>query len=393
MARLTDWLSSSLDWFCSPLLAPLRRLVTRLANWLCTGRAWSVSANWFPLLILALLWILVAWYHLNLFPDTVPPAIWPFLALGSTAYLLMLAYFLLSSNHDRLVGVSTRTAMALAMGAATIFSVYAWNEWPKETNFSASPASNQSNTSNLSNASKTTSSCSVTVPTPLSKGKPSSVSNKITSCCINTVSAPLNEIKSENEDSLSLVNIFAAILGIVLAAVALIAQKSAVDAKTEAEKARKDILEALNIKVVALSSLLLAYAQAAKSEAQELSNESYEIGSQDQDLARFLSRRSTGLNRLAKLFMLLHHWILAPRLIPTTDLAGCVALLKLDLPVLGTNQSTLDREKRLRIEYWRPAGRLIDNLLDLNVPNSAVPTEAEKVILQLQEVRATLDQL
>lgn len=369
-----------------------------LTNWLRTGRAWSVSASWFPLLLLALLWILAAWCHLHLFPDAIPSMLWPFFAFGSAAYLLTLAGFVFFCNPESPVDGSTRIATALAIGIAMIFGVYAWSQWPKGTDLPTNTISKPSNGTKLSSqvlssTSQTTANGTSAVPTQLNAAKHSSVPDQSTSNCVSVMFTPPNEAKSDNGDSLNLVNVFAAILGVVLAAVALIAQKSAVDAKAEAEKARKDILEALDIKILALSSRLLAYAQAAKSEAQELSSESYDIGNQDQYLARFLSRRSTSLGRLAKFFMLLHHWILDPRLVPTADLAGYVAILALDLPVLETNQNTFDREQRLRIEYWQPAGQLIENLLILGSPSSAISTEAEKVMLKLQEVRAMLAKL
>lgn len=412
MARLNNWLSSSRAWLVSAnrfpllLLALLWKLVARLANWLRTDRAWSVSANWFPLLLLALLWVLVAWCHLNLFPDTIPSALWPFFALGSTAYLLTLAYFLLSSGHDRLVGVSTRTAMALAMGAAMIFSVYAWNEWPKETNLPAGPASNQSNTSNLSNASKTTGSCSVAAPTPLSKAKPSSASNQITSSCVSIVSTPQNEIKSENGDSLNLVNIFAAILGIVLAAVALIAQKSAVDAKTEAEKARTDILEAFDIRILALSDRLLEQAQTATLKKEEFLQKKEEFSQianhsilEHQNTIKFFDLGCDCLVRLSRFFSNLHRWILEPRIIPANDSVNMANIFLWKLDALDKAQKAVidlsfkDESKQLRIEFWQPGIRLIERLLTIGLPKSAIPTEAEKVMLKLQEVRAMLDQL
>lgn len=91
------------------------------------------------------------------------------------------------------------------------------------------------------------------------------------------MSTPQNEIKSENGDSLNLVNIFAAILGIVLAAVALMAQKSAVDAKTEAEKARTDILEAFDIRILAFSDRLLEQARTATLKKEEFSEKSIRL--------------------------------------------------------------------------------------------------------------------
>ena len=97
--------------------------------------------NWLPLLLLALLWTLVTWCHPKLFPGTVSPIFWPFFALGSAAYLLTLAGFVFFGNRDRPVDASTRTATALAVGAAIIFAVYAWAEWTNGTNLpSAVPA-------------------------------------------------------------------------------------------------------------------------------------------------------------------------------------------------------------------------------------------------------------
>lgn len=335
MAHLTGWLRSA---------------KTRLAIWFHSGQAWSVNANWFPLLFLALLWMLAEWCHLNLFPSTVLPTTWSLCALGSAAYLLTLAGFFFFGNHDRSVDASTRTATALAVGAATIFAIYAWDKWPEGT-------------------------------------KPTGAM---------PISADV--AKPDGNNPLDSINVFAAILGAVLAGVALIAQKSATDAKAEAERARKDILEALDIRAVALSSRLLERAQAAKSEAEELLTKANEMATRDQSIARFLSLGTSSLGRLARFFMLLHHSILDPYLTPASDLVGNATILILDLQALNraaqaAEKSARDQEIRLRIKYWQPAGRLIESLLILGLPRSTVPTEAEKVMLKLQEVRAMLNQL
>jgi hypothetical protein len=55
-----------------------------------------------------------------------------------------------------------------------------------------------------------------------------------------TVSTQSNATKVDGNDPLNLVNIFAAILGVVLAAMALIAEKSAAEARAEAEKAKAE---------------------------------------------------------------------------------------------------------------------------------------------------------
>jgi hypothetical protein len=327
--------------------------------------------------------MLAAWYHLNLFPGATLLVPWSLCAFGSAAYLLTLAGFVFFGNHERPVDGSTRTATALAVGAAIIFVIYAWSEWPKGADLPDNPASNPSNRSHLSSASQTTSSCP----------------NQTTSSCASAVSIPLNGTKSDGEDSLNLVNIFAAILGVVLAAVALIAQKSAVDAKAEAERAREDILEALDIRIVALSSRLLERAQTAKVEAEDFLDEAYEIADQDQEMTRFLHLGIEGLKRLAKFLMLLHRWLLEPRLTSTTDLEEKAAMLKLALKILDekTTQAATslirDQTQRLRTEYWQPAGRLIESLLILGLPRSAISTEAEKVMLKLREVRAMLNRL
>lgn len=325
--------------------------MARLKNWLCVSRARPVSANWVPLLFLALLWALAAWCHYNL-PGLVLPMVWLLCALGSAAYLLTLVGFVFFGDRDRPVGASTRTATALAVGAAMIFAVYAWGKWPEGTNpTDAAPTSE-------------------------------------------------NAAKPDGNDSLDSINVFAAILGAMLAAVALIAQKSAVDARMEAERARKDILEALDIRVLALSSRMLERAQTAKAEAENFLDEAYGIMDQDQDMTRFLHLGAEGLKRLAKLFVLLHQWLLEPQLTLTDDLIGNMTILKFDLRAL--KQATQaggprlhDQEQRLRADYWRPAGRLIERLLEAphGPPNPAVPQEAEKVWVILHEVRVILDRL
>lgn len=328
-------------------------MVPLLANWFRSGQTWIVNvmvrlANWFPLLLLALLWVLVVWYHCNfcLFPIS-----WPLCALGSAAYLFTLTGFVFFGDRDRSVDVSTRIATALAVGAATMFTIYAWDKWPEGAN-----------------------------PT-------------------GAVSTSADAAKPDGNHPLDSINVFAAILGVVLAAVALIAQKSAADAKAEAEHARKDILEAFDIRIMALSSRLLAHAQGAKLEAETLLDEANGIVAgdpRDQSIAYFLRLGTASLGRLAKFFMLLHHWILDPRLTLAADLAGCAEILVLDLRALdrtakATRQSISDYEQRLRIEYWQPAGRLIENLLTFGSPSSAISTEAEKVMLKLQEVRTMLN--
>lgn len=368
--------------------------MAHLTKWFCTSRAWSVSASWFPLLFLTLLWVLAAWGHFHFFPNAIPPMLWLFFALGSAAYLLTLGGFVFFCDPERPANGSTRTATALAIGIAMIFGAYAWSQWPKGTNFPTNAIFKSLDATNLPSASQTTAGGASAVPTQLNVAKHSGVPDQTTSNCVNIIPTPPNEAKSDSGDPLNLVNVFAAMLGVILAAVALIAQKSAVDAKAEAEKARKDILEALDIKILALSSLLLAYAQAAKSEAQELSSEAYEIEeNQDQDTARFLRQGSLGLERLSKFLMVLYQWMLDPRLTLATDLAGRAANLRLDLRLLEAAQTKSGHEQRLRIEYWRPVVRLIENLLILGSPSSAISTEAEKVMLKLQEVRAMLAKL
>lgn len=335
-------------------------------------------ANWFPLLLLALMWTLAAWYH----RDFCLSISWSLCALGSAAYLITLAGFVFFGNHDRPVDASTRTATALAMGAAMIFAVYAWGKWPESTNPTG------------------------TVPTSAGEVKLDTGSKTRITYEKKVAPTPPNPTKPDGNDPLNSVNIFAAILGVVLTAVTLIAEKSAVDARAEAEKAKAEAKKAREDMHVVISetnalvraSYLLERAQAAKAEADKLVAEAYEIGAQDQDVACFLRLGADGLKRLARFFMYLHHWILEPPLTPTNDLVGMATKLILDLETLNraaqTNEPRVrDWEQRLRAEYWQPAGRLIESLLVHGLPSSATPTEAEKVILKLQGVRAMLAQL
>lgn len=303
--------------------------------------------NCFPLLLLALLWTLAAWYNRNF----CLPISWSLFALGSAAYLLTLVYFVFFGDRDQLVDVSTRTTTALAVGAAAIFVIYAWDKLPESGN----PAG--------------------------------------------TMSTSAEATKSDGNNPLDSINIFAAILGAILAAVALIAQKSAVDARTEAERARKDILEALDIRIVALSSDLLEHAQAAKYKEEELLQEVEEIADQDQNTAIFLRLGADCLVRSSRFFSHLHRWILEPRVIPANDPVGKATMLLLKLEALAKASNTATHFvckhelKQLRTEYWRPAIRLIEKLLILGLPNSATPTDAEKVMLKLREVNTMLNKL
>ena len=298
---------------------------------------WAVSADLFPLLLLALLWSLGALCYQYL---TLPSLPWSIYTSGSTAYLLTLVGFVVFGNRGQSSGASTRIATALAVGAATIFAGYSYGDW----------------------------------------------------------SGGSNPAKTNGADSLGSINIFAAILGVVLAAVALIAQKSATDARTEAEQARKDILDALDIKMLALNSHLLEHALTANADSDELMKQAHDTADHDEQFARFLDYGAKGLKTLAKSFMYLHKWTLDPRLTPAYGLSQKAFCLKLDLSLLEKAIKTAGpiewaEHQRLRTAYWQPASRLIESLLAQGLVKSATPSDAEKVILVLQDVRKMLNQL
>lgn len=319
--------------------------------------------NWLPLLLLALLWTLVVYCHLNLFPGVVLPIFWLYFSLGSAAYLSTLAGFIIFGNRDRPADIPTRIATALAVGGSVVFAMYALNKGFGNTN-------------------------------------------------ANIIFTPSNNVPwSGTNNPLNSTNISVPLLGLILSAVALIAHKSAADARNEAEKAKKEAEKAredmvtinAETKVFAHAGRLLAYAQEAKLKVEDLLNEANEIvtnssDDHEQSIAYFLRLGTTSLGRLAKFFMLLHHWIMDPQLTHTADLAGYAEILVLDLQALdrtaqATRQSMPAYEQRLRTEYWQPAGRLIENLLIFGSPSSAISTEAEKVMLKLKEVRAMLAKL
>lgn len=319
-------------------------LFLRLVNKVLQRFEGSLSANWFPLLILSLLLSVTLFCSENLsFPIA-----WRICALGSVAYLLTLAGFVVFNSQGETANASTRTATALAIGAATMFAVYAWGE-----------------------------SALLALP----------------NLTIHGGNQPLTALGDEKP--LDKVNLFATLLGMVLAAVALIAQKSAADARTEAEKARRDILDALDIRTLALSNQLLERALAAKAESDEMIAEASETAETDENIAHCLRHGAAGLTSMAKFFMVLHHWLLEPRLASSSELLGKATKLILDLSLLNnTPQSQLesDLNKRLRIEYLQPAGRLIETLLRQGMPSSASAAEAEKVMSKLGEVRTMFNQ-
>lgn len=338
--------------------------MARLVAWWSKLRSSKGNHAWLPLLVLTLFWALLGgWCHLDLYHCIKIAKPWPLLALGSSGYLVTVVGFVIFGSRNRPADISSRIAVALAVGAALVFVSYTWNTWPD----------------------------TYATPGGLSKGATASLANPDLIQVANTT-------KAEGNDPLSPVNALAAVLALVLAVVTLIAQKSAVDARVEAERAREDILQALDIRALALSSRLLERAQSAKTRADLLVEEANEISNQDEDMAYFLRLGANSLTRLARFFSDLHRWMLEPRLSPAKDLVGIATTLILDLHVFDIAKKAYGPgvpilKQSLRTEYWQPAVHLIESLLDGGLPSAATSLEVEKVTGKLHEVRAMLNQL
>lgn len=319
--------------------------MARLSDWARTCAANTACVAWLPLLVLPFLWAIAGlWYHWNLFHGSALAKPWLLWAVGSAGYLLCLAGFGLFGDRQRPANLQTRITTALALGAALCFATYAWSEYSTAKG-GAGPTGTAA-------------------------------------------------------DPLSPVNAIAAVLAVVLAAVTLIAQKSASDARTEAEKARNDILDAMNIRLLASASRLLERAQAARSEAEEVLQQANETAELDPATGAYLNLAAACLGRVSKFLLAAHSQILDAGALDSEDLVGKASLLRLELRALAkattsAGSSILDTERRLRSEFWRPSGLLIlamsASFSDL--PRHASVAESDKMLAALRDVGKMLNEI
>jgi hypothetical protein len=306
--------------------------------------------GWLQLLLLALLWALaVGWHFLDPLSIGGMKGLWPMLAAGSIGYLGTQLQFV-RSDRVRIVSASHQIISAIAVAGICGLGYFLMVGWFQEA------------------------------PSP-----------------VTGAAATTARLSEGGHDQLSPLNALAAVLGVVLALVALVASKSATDAKAEARRARADILEALNIQLLAHASRFLERSQAAKAEADDLlakANESMGAGEQIGRLYNLAAYTST---RLSKMLATLHGWVLDPELTPLDDLRGKAKMLALDVRTLDealrdAPRGFREEAQRLRLEHWQPASRILEEAL-ISIHRSSRGHRDDEVAGLLRDLRRALHRL
>nr|VFJ43915.1 MAG: hypothetical protein BECKFM1743A_GA0114220_100124 [Candidatus Kentron sp. FM]VFJ44243.1 MAG: hypothetical protein BECKFM1743C_GA0114222_100097 [Candidatus Kentron sp. FM]VFK06158.1 MAG: hypothetical protein BECKFM1743B_GA0114221_1001113 [Candidatus Kentron sp. FM] len=289
--------------------------------------------------------------------------------MGSAGYLFTLVLFVLLGDSNRPADPSLRIGTALAMGLAVAFMAYALGERTA-----------------ISGATDTA------IPA-------------ITTGAI------------DNGDPLGSIRLLATVLGVALGVVTLIAHRNveyardaAEKAKAETEKARAEVqVVGTEARLLEQTNRLLERIQAVRYASEDLRREASEREKQDRSLANILKGSASGLDGMARFFLSLHQWVLEPRLTPPDDLVEKAGLIEPILQKLGrlTDSTALgagarERKQRLRIDYWQPASRLLESLLETiqsphflkQLPDSGSENSGlQEVSRVLRKVRAELDRL
>jgi hypothetical protein len=300
------------------------------------SRLRSIFLEWLPIFLLAV--IVKIW-----FPDG-----WSLLTVAGASYLLTLVAFTLFGGDSRPTESGRRIPTAIAVALASTLFIYGWPSWL------------------------------ALLETPVSDTAPLMLQP----------TPPISQPASTTTQPLSL-RLILSFLGLTLALLVFVAQKTAVDARKEAEQARDEILDGLKLHHMMLAQKLLAQAQVIDHKMMELHEDSDNYSAHSQEVGRFLSLAATSLEHLSRIFRLTQQWLLDPLSISSDRIKSKTSLLRLDIQAMeksarGVPIRVRTFEQEFRTEHWQPAIRLIDEVLGVRLPSNEANDDVLKTLRTLR---------